>query len=140
MSKPLSTRVLRRDFLATLVIGSFTFAGCLDALSEDGPEEVAKEMLKAISDPDQEKALELAHRDGPAAATLSGQVIFPQPSTEVNNISTEIIEEEDDRTVVQLDFELDRLGEEPEESTRVYELRTNDDGEWKVWSLQVDDE
>lgn len=95
-------------------------------------------MLKAIYDPDQEKALDLSHRDGPAAGTFSGRVMMPDPGTEAKNTTMEILEEDDTRVVIELNYEVDRLGEEPEPGTRTFELRTNDDDEWKVWSISAD--
>jgi len=133
----------RRGYIGALVtVGSGAIAGCGSLASltgpSKGPDEVVEEFIEALNDGDREEAEALLHSE--RGSLRDGQVEEQMWETyDIEVDDTEIVEEDDERAVVDITYSLD-LDIESESvtaggsTTTRFVLRV-DDGEWRIWEV-----
>lgn len=121
--------------LATFVLG---LGDSVEGGPQTGPEVVTERFVQALADGDQQQAERYAHSDGPAATELDDIENHPnRPAAEdVTVTDWAILEESDDRMLLDVTLEYDSASAEPTTQYATVELR-KENGEWRVWTTTV---
>lgn len=108
-------------------------AGCAGILGGGGsePESTVKDYVTALDEGDVETANDLVHPDG-SVQEIGDEGADMLEQAEFTLDSTELVEEGEDRAVVEASITTEFMGEEETTDGR-FELRTHD-GEWKIHS------
>lgn len=127
-------------FLAAPILGTFVLGlgDSVDGAGQTDPEVVTERFFQALADGDQQEAQRYAHSDGPAATELDDVESYPnRPMAEdVAVTDWAVLEEDDDRMVLDVALEYDGDSADPTTQFATVELRT-ENGEWRVWSVTV---
>lgn len=126
-------RVDRRRFLgAGVAVATAAVAGCSSFLGGGGgdPEGAIREFYTALNEGDVETVNSRIHPDGEADEITQDQA-DQLSQAEFSVESTEVVEQEDDRAVVNTTVSISMMGQEQSQSADI-ELRRHD-GQWKIW-------
>lgn len=127
----------RRQFIAsaTTTVAAASIAGCSGILGSDGgssgPEGAVGAYVDAGAEGDQEALQDAVHPDAPSSVVQGAAFYTMYESVSVD--STEVVEEGEGQATVEATIEYETSGESGTD-TSTFEVRTNEDGDWKVYS------
>ena len=124
----------RRGYLGSVVtLGSIGLAGCgILGGSDDGPDAAAANFLRALDDGDTEEADSYLHEaHGSVTDVMSERTLNRFESLDMTVEETAVVEESDEEATVELTYSADGTSET---ETERFELVTNDDDEWVIFS------